>query len=285
MKLKTMLFAILSVVIGANFTSCSSSNDNGNDDIVVNESLVKPGNVFPGTRLRNFCGADLIYDAHGLWIEYSIGASSYKLTYNKETVTFEGTSVFEGEENHYSYTLIIDANGFVTNMKGIRNAQQDDCDYTYSTEGYLTKIVCRTSTAPGYEPTSGDTFTQCTLLKWQDGKLISTAASSYEITSFDDSEARVITFEYGDAPVENKGMVMTFDDIFDGNAYGVSTFVPYYGGMMGKGMRYLPIRANHTKYNTYDIYEWTFDANGYVTAWVIRRSDDNQVVDDYTFGW
>jgi hypothetical protein len=283
-----MTLALLSMVACANLTSCSNDDDNNSTNDNGN-TLVNPGNVFSGTRLQKYNGGTLKYDASGLLTDL-VGDENnyYKLSYDGATVKITGKTVEDGESLTTSYTLTIGADGFVKHLEGVDGKQQDVCDYTYDADGYLTKIVDHCSPAPGYESTDGGTFAMYTLLKWEDGKLIATYSSSQEFSDINTPGIDVQTFEYTNEetpnPIENKGGVMTFDDTFGMNAYGLCVIFPYYGGMMGKGWKYLPLKSipnGHTP----DDYAWTLDENGYTTSLVISNKDYSGVVDNYTFGW
>ncbi|MDR0960983.1 MAG: DUF4595 domain-containing protein [Mediterranea sp.] len=274
MKLRTFIFALLSMAACASFTSCGSGDDNDapGDEIHDGNSLIKPEKVFPGIRLKTFNGVNLIYDADGLLIEMG---EYLTLIYEGETVTVVGAS---RDNEAISYTLTIGADGFVKHMEGTYGAEQDDCYYTYSADGYLIKIVNNRSTPSGPEP-------MYTLLDWEDGTLISTASSDHELTGFDDPTADIVTFDYGATPVENKGGFMALDDIFDNNSFGMCTNIPYFGGMMGKGCKYIPVRADYTRHIYSDEYACTFDANGYPTSLRISEIARGIIVDNFTLGW
>lgn len=80
--------------------------------------------------------------------------------------------------------------------------------------------------------------------------------------SLDESDCTVMTVSYGDTPIENKGCIMLFDEMF-GFELGEVGYA-YFAGILGKATRHLPAQMNWDDGWALK-HSWQTNAEGYVT--------------------
>ena len=86
------------------------------------------------------------------------------------------------------------------------------------------------------------------------------------------------------APIENKGCLMLFDEILDVDMD--EMIYAYYGGMLGKATKHLPLVGHYT-YNGEDsvsdmYFTWTLNSDSYPTELVVKDQWDEYRC---TFTW
>ena len=85
-------------------------------------------------------------------------------------------------------------------------------------------------------------------------------------------------------PIKNKGCLMMFDELLDVDMD--EMIYAYYGGMLGKATKHLPLAGHYTYDNsgntTEQNFSWTLNDNGYPTELLIGSEEENE---RYTFAW
>lgn len=154
----------------------------------------------------------------------------------------------------------------------------------YDTEGHL--VVMKRSESDG----------EITNITYKDGDVVKTSTRYVAsgdlngdgiIDSNDEweySAAIDYTTDNITAPIENKGCLMLFDEILDVDMD--EMIYAYYGGMLGKATKHLPLVGHYT-YNGEDsvsdmYFTWTLNSDSYPTELVVKDQWDEYRC---TFTW
>lgn len=175
------------------------------------------------------------------------------------------------------YYITLNSDGFATHAvenyyDGYYWEEGDEMIFEYNGNGCLTKMIqC-------YD------YPDVTVINWQDGDIVSVCMSDGE-SDTEDWEA-IISYTSPSVvqPIENKGCVMLYDEMFRVDIDDLK--YAYYAGLLGKSTKHLPIGVTQT-YPVYgDSYtrqcEWTINDDGFPTrAHIIDEYDDEW----FTFTW
>lgn len=269
--------AFVAITLSMTFSSCS--NDNADENKASNNNEVNPSNVFTGDRIQKAGTMAFTYDKDGFVT--SINDDGSNVTFQYVAATRSGRQCKEviitipGDDAEPSYTITcqIGNNGFISS--GIDSSDHDTWAFEYDGDGHLIKMV----RSEGNNTVSTMTY--------KDGDIV----SSTEIDDDDiaaEKKGSNATISYTSAnyatPIENKGGVMEFDEMFNVDMDEMS--YAYYAGLLGKPTKHLPLACNRT----YDSAEgetgdellamvWTFNKEGYPTQ--LKYTEDGIPVDDW----
>ena len=198
-------------------------------------------------------------------------------------------TVTDEEGDVTELNLQLNSDGYVEFCNSIDHAGTPDADeftweMEYDTEGHL--VVMKRSESDG----------EITNITYKDGDVVKTSTRYVAsgdlngdgiIDSNDEweySAAIDYTTDNITAPIENKGCLMLFDEILDVDMD--EMIYAYYGGMLGKATKHLPLVGHYT-YNGEDsvsdmYFTWTLNSDSYPTELVVKDQWDEYRC---TFTW
>ena len=261
------------------FTSCSDDNDEpggGNDA----PGVVNPANVFTGKMPESVAGTTITRNSEGLvTVMRTVGGTVITFDYDtaSRAENADNTVVMtvdeDGDKTFYSMT--IGHNGFVSKAyvkykePGQHEYEEGVWTLSYDNAGHLTKAH------HDYVDEEGEDDYTVTI-QWKDDNIIKT----YKDDGWDS-----YTYKYTNSiytkPIENKGALFMFEDIYPIEVYDFEW--AYYAGMLGKGPKNLAVSAVDDESYT-ENYVWTLDANGYPTVFDIE-DDDHPGMSTVRFTW
>ena len=251
---KMMAASMLGVALCLGFTACSDDDENENGEGGENTAtVVNPSQVFTGGLPKSVSGM--------------------AISHNDVT----------------ELNLQLNSDGYVEFCNSIDHAGTPDADeftweMEYDTEGHL--VVMKRSESDG----------EITNITYKDGDVVKTSTRYVAsgdlngdgiIDSNDEweySAAIDYTTDNITAPIENKGCLMLFDEILDVDMD--EMIYAYYGGMLGKATKHLPLVGHYT-YNGEDsvsdmYFTWTLNSDSYPTELVVKDQWDEYRC---TFTW
>lgn len=162
---------------------------------------------------------------------------------------------------------------------------QSEVSFTYDSDGHMTAFDNKI-----YSNYSGK-------LTWQDGDIVSITYTCDDNTGYDpglssrmsrstaEDGTEVVTFSYGQEPVENKGRLMLYDEMF-ACELGVMGYA-YFAGILGQATRHLPVCIIwHDSDGDFSMKRtWTLDTEGYPTRYVEVEEDYEDEPYIWDFFW
>ena len=284
---------IVSMSLCLGFIACDDNDEN--DDSVNTSIVVNPAKVFTGGLPKSVSGMFISQNKDGLVtsittdegkkavFEYFPGTrAEASINSARITVTDENGDMTE-------LNLQLNSDGYVEFCNSIDHAGTPDADeftweMEYDTEGHL--VVMKRSESDG----------EITNITYKDGDVVKTSTRYVAsgdlngdgiIDSNDEweySAAIDYTTDNITAPIENKGCLMLFDEILDVDMD--EMIYAYYGGMLGKATKHLPLVGHYT-YNGEDsvsdmYFTWTLNSDSYPTELVVKDQWDEYRC---TFTW
>lgn len=187
-------------------------------------------------------------------------------------------TVREGDYGEYmEYRMSLNSAGFATYVEGYYFDGtyywlDESLIFEYDDMGHLTKMIqC-------YE------YPDVTTINWQDGDIVSVHMTDGESDTEDWDATLFYTGSNVAQPIENKGCVMFYDEMFAVDIDDLK--YAYYAGLLGKATQHLPMGMIQ-RYIVYgdsysEQFEWTLNEDGFPTsAHVMSEYDD----DWYTITW
>ena len=284
---------IVSMSLCLGFIACDDNDEN--DDSVNTSIVVNPAKVFTGGLPKSVSGMFISQNKDGLVtsittdegkkavFEYFPGTrAEASINSARITVTDEDGDITE-------LNLQLNSDGYVEFCNSIDHAGTPDAnEFTwkmkYDADSHL--IEMRRSEGGG----------EITNITYKDGDVIKT--STRYTTDSDINGDGVIdsndewkyhaTIDYVTTgvtvPIKNKGCLMMFDELLDVDMD--EMIYAYYGGMLGKATKHLPLAGHYTYDNsgntTEQNFSWTLNDNGYPTELLIGSEEENE---RYTFAW
>lgn len=272
MKTKTLLLGVMSMAFACCtvFSSCSSDNDdNGTEAAGVLSG--NPQNVFTGKLPSTFSGYNVNYDAKG---------RVTSLTTSDQTVTFVYNNGTRASKTDWDVKMINDdcilyiqlnKQGFAKEVyeeytdKEEEN-ETDTWKFDYNAQGQLAYMYrSEDESVTNIEYTNGD------ITKVTDTEGDASERDVYTTTIF-------YTNDTYSSPIDNKGCVMLFDDMFeiDMDEMGPA----YIAGLLGHPTKHLPVGNKDDGEPTNFV--WKFDTKGYPTFFAV---DEFSIYYGSSFSW
>ena len=284
---------IVSMSLCLGFIACDDNDEN--DDSVNTSIVVNPAKVFTGGLPKSVSGMSISQNKDGLVtsittdegekavFEYFPGTrAEASIKSARITVTDENGDMTE-------LNLQLNSDGYVKYCKSIDHAGIPDTDeftwkMKYDADSHL--IEMRRSEGGG----------EITNITYKDGDVIKTSTryttdsdiNGDGVIDSNDEWKYQATIDYVTTgvtvPIKNKGCLMMFDELLDVDMD--EMIYAYYGGMLGKATKHLPLAGHYTYDNsgntTEQNFSWTLNDNGYPTELLIGSEEENE---RYTFAW
>lgn len=275
------------------FIACDDNDEN--DDSVNTSIVVNPAKVFTGGLPKSVSGMFISQNKDGLVtsittdegkkavFEYFPGTrAEASINSARITVTDEDGDITE-------LNLQLNSDGYVEFCNSIDHAGTPDAnEFTwkmkYDADSHL--IEMRRSEGGG----------EITNITYKDGDVIKTSTryttdsdiNGDGVIDSNDEWKYQATIDYVTTgvtvPIKNKGCLMMFDELLDVDMD--EMIYAYYGGMLGKATKHLPLAGHYTYDNsgntTEQNFSWTLNDNGYPTELLIGSEEENE---RYTFAW
>ena len=275
------------------FIACDDNDEN--DDSVNTSIVVNPAKVFTGGLPKSVSGMFISQNKDGLVtsittdegkkavFEYFPGTrAEASINSARITVTDENGDMTE-------LNLQLNSDGYVEFCNSIDHAGTPDAnEFTwkmkYDADSHL--IEMRRSEGGG----------EITNITYKDGDVIKTSTryttdsdiNGDGVIDSNDEWKYQATIDYVTTgvtvPIKNKGCLMMFDELLDVDMD--EMIYAYYGGMLGKATKHLPLAGHYTYDNsgntTEQNFSWTLNDNGYPTELLIGSEEENE---RYTFAW
>ncbi len=284
---------IVSMSLCLGFIACDDNDEN--DDSVNTSIVVNPAKVFTGGLPKSVSGMFISQNKDGLVtsittdegekavFEYFPGTrAEASINSARITVTDEDGDITE-------LNLQLNSDGYVEFCNSIDHAGTPDAnEFTwkmkYDADSHL--IEMRRSEGGG----------EITNITYKDGDVIKTSTryttdsdiNGDGVIDSNDEWKYQATIDYVTTgvtvPIKNKGCLMMFDELLDVDMD--EMIYAYYGGMLGKATKHLPLAGHYTYDNsgntTEQNFSWTLNDNGYPTELLIGSEEENE---RYTFAW
>ncbi|MCS2235158.1 MAG: DUF4595 domain-containing protein [Bacteroides faecis] len=284
---------IVSMSLCLGFIACDDNDEN--DDSVNTSIVVNPAKVFTGGLPKSVSGMSISQNKDGLVtsittdegekavFEYFPGTrAEASINSARITVTDEDGDITE-------LNLQLNSDGYVEFCNSIDHAGTPDAnEFTwkmkYDADSHL--IEMRRSEGGG----------EITNITYKDGDVIKTSTryttdsdiNGDGVIDSNDEWKYQATIDYVTTgvtvPIKNKGCLMMFDELLDVDMD--EMIYAYYGGMLGKATKHLPLAGHYTYDNsgntTEQNFSWTLNDNGYPTELLIGSEEENE---RYTFAW
>ncbi len=275
------------------FIACDDNDEN--DDSVNTSIVVNPAKVFTGGLPKSVSGMFISQNKDGLVtsittdegkkavFEYFPGTrAEASINSARITVTDEDGDITE-------LNLQLNSDGYVEFCNSIDHAGTPDAnEFTwkmkYDADSHL--IEMRRSEGGG----------EITNITYKDGDVIKTSTryttdsdiNGDGVIDSNDEWKYQATIDYVTTgvtvPIKNKGCLMMFDELLDVDMD--EMIYAYYGGMLGKATKHLPLAGHYTYDNsgntTEQNFSWTLNDNGYPTELLIGSEEEKE---RYTFAW
>ena len=275
------------------FIACDDNDEN--DDSVNTSIVVNPAKVFTGGLPKSVSGMSISQNKDGLVtsittdegekavFEYFPGTrAEASINSARITVTDEDGDITE-------LNLQLNSDRYVEFCNSIDHAGTPDAnEFTwkmkYDADSHL--IEMRRSEGGG----------EITNITYKDGDVIKTSTryttdsdiNGDGVIDSNDEWKYQATIDYVTTgvtvPIKNKGCLMMFDELLDVDMD--EMIYAYYGGMLGKATKHLPLAGHYTYDNsgntTEQNFSWTLNDNGYPTELLIGSEEENE---RYTFAW
>lgn len=253
MKMFRMLAAsMLSAALCLGFTACSDDDENENGEGGGSTAtVVKPSEVFKGGLPKSAAGMSITQNKEGLVtsiigedgeeavFEYFFAETKADATKDRAKIT-----VTDDEGDVTELNLQLNSNGYVEYCNSIDHAGTSDAseftwEMKYDADGHL--IEMRRSEGSG----------ELTKITYKDGDAVKTSTSYMGggdmngdgvLDGNDEREdGAIIDYTTGEiaTPIDNKGCLMMFDELLDVDMD--EMIYAYYGGMLGKATKHLPL--------------------------------------------
>ena len=284
---------IVSMSLCLGFIACDDNDEN--DDSVNTSIVVNPAKVFTGGLPKSVSGMSISQNKDGLVtsittdegekavFEYFPGTrAEASINSARITVTDEDGDITE-------LNLQLNSDRYVEFCNSIDHAGTPDAnEFTwkmkYDADSHL--IEMRRSEGGG----------EITNITYKDGDVIKTSTryttdsdiNGDGVIDSNDEWKYQATIDYVTTgvtvPIKNKGCLMMFDELLDVDMD--EMIYAYYGGMLGKATKHLPLAGHYTYDNsgntTEQNFSWTLNDNGYPTELLIGSEEENE---RYTFAW
>jgi len=298
MKMFRMLAAsMLSAALCLGFTACSDDDENENGEGGGSTvTVVKPSEVFKGGLPKSAAGMSITQNKEGLVtsiigedgeeavFEYFFAETKADATKDRAKIT-----VTDDEGDVTELNLQLNSNGYVEYCNSIDHAGTSDAseftwEMKYDADGHL--IEMRRSEGSG----------ELTKITYKDGDAVKTSTSYMGggdmngdgvLDGNDEREdGAIIDYTTGEiaTPIDNKGCLMMFDELLDVDMDMDEMIYAYYGGMLGKATKHLPLAMRDADDTSVELsnYKWTLNSDGYPTQLLIIDWGNEE---KYTFTW
>lgn len=268
------LFAICTM-----FTACGEEDNSNGGSGKPTDVSVDLKSVFTGGMPKSAGEVHSItYNEEGLVSTMSTSDGNVEFEYANVSVRSEDRApsvrmkVDYGKGEYSLFTMRLGSNGFVEEAQQVEKDldETQECHWRlkYNADGQLSHIV-KESYDEEYDKEE-------IFVSYQNGDIVKVRQTTEEGDD-DWEDSMLYTSPTINAPIENKGCVMLFDDAFDIDLDEME--YAYYAGLLGKATRHLPVGVIDDKEKWY--YQWTLDEKGYPAS-VILDSYDNW---GYRFSW
>jgi len=287
MKTTRLLFLLLFILSALIFLSCSSDDDNGNDE---GSYHFGPKNDFTRDLLKTYSYSTFTYNEDGLLKEVTNTVSGDKITfqYPPKTKSIANTTIvtmkvekLKDPEIYYTIKLEIGSNGFAT--RGLETYANNSTlirEFKYNSDGQLNYI----------KKSYGD-YSDAVTLIYSNGNITRTEweyNSKYESVQPSIEYSFEYTSDSHTEGIDNKGSIMLFSHFYY-IPLGEMEFA-YYAGLLGCGTKKLPLNRTET-HTTNEIvnskrinnFDWNLNTKGYPTKATISIEGLNYV--SFDFGW
>ena len=294
---KVMAASMLGIAFCLGFTACSDDDENGNDGGNTT-TVVNPEKVFTGGLPKSVSGMSISQNEEGLVTSITTDEGEkavfeyFPVTRAEASINSARITVTDEDGDVTELNLQLNSDGYVKYCKSIDHAGTPDADeftweMEYDTEGHL--IEMRRSEGGG----------EITNITYKDGDVIKTTTrytaggdiNGDGVIDSNDEWKDQATIDYVTTgvtvPIKNKGCLMMFDELLDVDMD--EMIYAYYGGMLGKATKHLPLTGHYTYDNsgntTEQNFSWALNSNGYPTELIVKRPGEEMWEDKYSFTW
>ena len=275
------------------FIACDDNDEN--DDSVNTSIVVNPAKVFTGGLPKSVSGMSISQNKDGLVTSITTDEGEKAVfdyfpgTRAEASINSARITVTDEDGDITELNLQLNSDGYVEFCNSIDHAGTPDAnEFTwkmkYDADSHL--IEMRRSEGGG----------EITNITYKDGDVIKTSTryttdsdiNGDGVIDSNDEWKYQATIDYVTTgvtvPIKNKGCLMMFDELLDVDMD--EMIYAYYGGMLGKATKHLPLAGHYTYDNsgntTEQNFSWTLNDNGYPTELLIGSEEENE---RYTFAW
>ena len=284
---------IVSMSLCLGFIACDDNDEN--DDSVNTSIVVNPAKVFTGGLPKSVSGMSISQNKDGLVTSITTDEGEkalfeyFPVTRAEASINSARITVTDENGDVTELNLQLNSDGYVEFCNSIDHAGTPDAnEFTwkmkYDADSHL--IEMRRSEGGG----------EITNITYKDGDVIKTSTryttdsdiNGDGVIDSNDEWKYQATIDYVTTgvtvPIKNKGCLMMFDELLDVDMD--EMIYAYYGGMLGKATKPLPLAGHYTYDNsgntTEQNFSWTLNDNGYPTELLIGSEEENE---RYTFAW
>lgn len=233
---------------------------------------ISPSNVFTGKLPESYAGSAVTYNEEGLVAKIVNGDKEVTFTYPsattkasnaKQVVRMTIYDSYYPEEGKMYFDMTIGDSGYAESCKETHEKDSDieTWEFGYNSDGQLNYMM------------RSDNDNRKTKITYANGDI-----TNIEETS-DLNKHDAGTLSYGVTPIENKGCIMLFSEVFGIDMDDMK--FAYLAGLLGKATKHLPVlytdESDDGGGSEYS-FEWKLDSNSYPTS---MTSDGY----DYLFSW
>ena len=210
-----------------NFVACS--DEENTEETPVNPVTVNPSNVFVNGLPKEAEGLTFIYNADGLLTSISEKEGSDRVSFDYSTLNQSKVQmVIYGTYGTYILDMTIGNNGFVSSCAESGPDGSDTWEFGYTASGNLNYMK---------RSEGGNEVTNIT---YANGNIANASMVSEEEPNRKSVYTLFYTSEEVAEPIENKGSIMLFDELFNIDMDEMK--YAYYAGLLGKATKNLPVK-------------------------------------------
>ncbi len=254
------------VLVGLNFSSCS--NDSSDEPTPSGPVTVNPANVFVNGLPKQVGNMQITTNSDGLVSKITNGYTTATFSYPCMSRAAAPDVIININQDDYSYVanLYLNESGYVRYLEYVDEEGIIKMWMEYNDDDQLSRLKGTSS-----EGSETMTFTY-------DNGAVARITGNY---------GQKLTIEYGTAPMENKGGLLTWDYmIMDEDEF---LGLIYYAGMLGKATKLLPVKSiwNEPEYTETTNFSWTLNNSGFPTKlkFTSISSDGDSYTDERIFVW
>lgn len=233
-KVRVIATSLLALALCLNLSACSDDENEPEKD--YDSGFVDPSTVFPEARPKYVEGAAMTYNSEGLLTKISTdGGTEVTFEYHNVTRTvnpqrFVRMNVVYGYENEtYIFDMELNEQGFVSYCEETEpDGNLETWDFGYTADGHLNYMK---------RSEGGNEVTNIT---YANGNIVKASMVSEEEPNRVSVYTLFYTSDEVTEPVENKGSIMLFDELFNIDMDEMK--YAYYAGLLGKATKNLPVR-------------------------------------------
>lgn len=233
-KVRVIATSLLAFALCLNLSACSDDENEPEKDYDL--GFVNPSTVFAEARPKSVEGAAMTYNSEGLLTRISTaGGTEVSFEYHNVTRTvnpqsFVRMNVVYGYENEtYVFDMELNEQGFVSYCEETEpDGNLETWDFGYTADGHMNYMK---------RSEGGNEVTNIT---YANGNIANASMVSEEEPNRKSVYTLFYTSEEVAEPIENKGSIMLFDELFNIDMDEMK--YAYYAGLLGKATKNLPVK-------------------------------------------